>query len=137
MGGTLTKATGGYISGPGTSTSESIPAMLSNGEYVIKAASVRKLEAAYGKGFLNTVNTSGTIPSLDSRYIVQAQRQARMPGHYANGGKVTGGNGFGGTVVNNTTFNMPTKIVRANDDLPSSAQIMQSSLLNKARALSY
>ena len=137
MGGTLTKATGGYISGPGTSTSDSIPAMLSNGEYVIKAASVRKLEAAYGKGFLNTVNTTGTIPSLDSRYIVQAQRQARMPGHYANGGKVTGGNGFGGTVVNNTTFNMPTKIVRANDDLPSSAQIMQSSLLNKARALSY
>ena len=141
VGAGLTNATGysvgGRIFGPGTSTSDSIPAMLSNGEYVIKAASVRKLEAAYGKGFLNTVNTSGTIPSLDSRYIVQAQRQARMPGHYANGGKVTGGNGFGGTVVNNTTFNMPTKIVRTNDDLPSSAQIMQSSLLNKARALSY
>lgn len=141
VGAGLTNATGysvgGRIFGPGSSTSDSIPAMLSNGEYVIKASSVRKLESVYGKGFLNTVNTTGKIPTLDSRYIAQAQRQARMPGHYANGGKVTEGNGFGGTVVNNTTFNMPTKIVRANDDLNSSAQIMQSSLMNKARALSY
>ncbi|MBQ9697550.1 MAG: hypothetical protein IJV46_03305, partial [Acidaminococcaceae bacterium] len=33
-------ATGGYISGPGTGTSDSIPAMLSNGEYVIRSAAV-------------------------------------------------------------------------------------------------
>ena len=45
-------ATGGYISGAGTSTSDSIPAMLSNGEFVIKASAVRK----YGTGFLNAVN---------------------------------------------------------------------------------
>ena len=45
-------ATGGYISGEGTSTSDSIPAMLSNGEFVVKASSVRK----YGTGFLNAVN---------------------------------------------------------------------------------
>ena len=129
------KAHGGRIVGPGSSTSDSIPAMLSNGEYVIRAASVRKLEAAYGSGFLNVVNRTGTIPSLSSTYISQAQRQARMPGHYANGGKVTGNVGFGSTVVNNTTFNMPTKVVRANDDLASSAQIMQSSLINKAMTL--
>jgi len=35
-------ATGGYISGPGTSISDSIPAMLSNGEYVINAESTRR-----------------------------------------------------------------------------------------------
>lgn len=35
-------AEGGYVSGPGTSTSDSIPARLSNGEYVIKARQVRK-----------------------------------------------------------------------------------------------
>lgn len=35
-------ATGGYISGAGTSTSDSIPAMVSNGEYVINAASTQK-----------------------------------------------------------------------------------------------
>ena len=45
-------ATGGYIVGEGTSTSDSIPAMLSNGEFVIKASAVRK----YGTGFLNAVN---------------------------------------------------------------------------------
>lgn len=36
-------ATGGYVSGKGTSTSDSIPANLSDGEYVLKADAVRKL----------------------------------------------------------------------------------------------
>ena len=36
------RAQGGYISGPGTATSDSIPAYLSNGEYVMKAAAVQK-----------------------------------------------------------------------------------------------
>jgi TP901 family phage tail tape measure protein len=35
------KASGGYISGAGNGTSDSIPAMLSNGEYVINAKAVR------------------------------------------------------------------------------------------------
>jgi TP901 family phage tail tape measure protein len=59
---TKNKADGGYISGPGTGTSDSIPAMLSNGEYVVKASSVAK----YGTGFLDRVNA----------------------GRYANGGHV-------------------------------------------------
>jgi TP901 family phage tail tape measure protein len=50
--GGVTAASGGYISGPGTGTSDSIPAWLSNGEYVIKAAAVSK----YGVGFLEKVN---------------------------------------------------------------------------------
>ena len=45
-------STGGNVNGKGTSTSDSIPAMLSNGEFVIKASAVRK----YGTGFLNAVN---------------------------------------------------------------------------------
>jgi F0F1-type ATP synthase membrane subunit b/b' len=36
------KAAGGYISGPGTSTSDSIPARLSDGEYVINAAATSR-----------------------------------------------------------------------------------------------
>ena len=43
---------GGYISGPGTETSDSIPAYLSNGEYVIKASSVAK----YGTGTFDALN---------------------------------------------------------------------------------
>ncbi|NUE95506.1 hypothetical protein GYW75_03770 [Gilliamella sp. ESL0232] len=46
-------ATGGYISGPGTSTSDSIPARLSNGEFVVKAESVKK----YGLDYLHAINT--------------------------------------------------------------------------------
>jgi len=47
------RASGGYISGPGTGTSDSIPARLSNGEYVVKASSVSK----YGKGMMDAINT--------------------------------------------------------------------------------
>ena len=50
--GTLTAATGGYIRGPGTSTSDSIPARLSNGEFVVKADSV----SHYGVGFMHAIN---------------------------------------------------------------------------------
>jgi TP901 family phage tail tape measure protein len=46
------KAAGGYIAGSGTGTSDSIPALLSNGEYVIKASAVGK----YGKDFLDEIN---------------------------------------------------------------------------------
>lgn len=46
------RASGGPVYGPGTGTSDSIPAMLSNGEYVIRASSVRQ----YGHGFLDAVN---------------------------------------------------------------------------------
>ena len=45
-------AAGGYISGPGTATSDSIPALLSNGEYVIKASAVSQ----YGRGFFESLN---------------------------------------------------------------------------------
>lgn len=45
-------AGGGHIKGPGTSTSDSIPALLSNNEFVQRAAAVRK----YGVGFMRSVN---------------------------------------------------------------------------------
>ena len=45
-------ARGGHIKGPGTGTSDSILAMLSNGEYVVKASAVRK----YGTGMLRDIN---------------------------------------------------------------------------------
>jgi len=45
-------ATGGYISGPGTGTSDSIPAMLSDGEYVMTAKATKRL----GVDRLNAMN---------------------------------------------------------------------------------
>ena len=50
-------ATGGYITGPGTGTSDSIPAMLSNGEYVLRSSAVNRI----GVGALNAMN-AGAIP---------------------------------------------------------------------------
>jgi TP901 family phage tail tape measure protein len=46
------KARGGPVFGAGTATSDSIPALLSNGEYVIKADSVKK----YGTGVMDHLN---------------------------------------------------------------------------------
>ncbi|OOF65125.1 tape measure protein [Rodentibacter sp. Ppn85] len=50
--GAVSAATGGYIRGAGTSTSDSIPARLSNGEYVVRAAAVSR----YGVDFLHAIN---------------------------------------------------------------------------------
>lgn len=51
--GSVNAATGGHIRGPGTGTSDSIPAWLSNGEFVVKARSVAK----YGLGLLHALNS--------------------------------------------------------------------------------
>jgi muramidase (phage lysozyme) len=48
----LFAADGGYVSGPGSSRSDSIPAMLSNGEFVVNAAATKKFSP-----FLNAINT--------------------------------------------------------------------------------
>ena len=52
LGAVAQKADGGKVSGPGTGTSDSIPAYLSNGEYVIKEAAVNK----YGVPFFDAIN---------------------------------------------------------------------------------
>lgn len=52
-------AGGGFVSGPGTGTSDSIPANLSDGEFVMKAAAVRK----FGTGFMHAIN-NGILPMI-------------------------------------------------------------------------
>ncbi len=82
-------ATGGLVSGPGTSTSDSIPARLSAGEYVLRAAAVRRL----GVDFLHALNGGLSVPRW------QGVRLA-----FAEGGLVppvapaTSGNGAGQAV---------------------------------------
>ena len=51
-------ADGGLVTGPGSDRSDSIPAMLSNGEYVINASAVRRI----GVGNLDALN-QGRVPS--------------------------------------------------------------------------
>jgi tape measure domain-containing protein len=53
-------ATGGYVSGPGGPTSDSIMAMLSNGEYVVNAATTKRWLP-----FLETLNANdGRLPAF-------------------------------------------------------------------------
>ena len=70
-GDTQSFADGGAVRGRGTSTSDSIPAWLSNNEYVVKAKSVAK----YGKGFMDAINSG--------RVSLQGLQ------HFAAGGLVT------------------------------------------------
>lgn len=60
----LTAATGGYIAGAGTGTSDSISAMLSNGEFVINAESTKKhrgLLQSINEGKLSKFATGGIV----------------------------------------------------------------------------
>lgn len=80
-------ATGGFISGPGTGTSDDIPAFLSNGEYVLTAQAVQNVG----------------LPLLD------AMNSGRV-GHFAAGGLVNGnsagGKGVAVPVGNSLTMNV-------------------------------
>ncbi|WKB50775.1 tape measure protein [Eleftheria terrae] len=53
-------ASGGYVTGPGTSTSDSIPARLSAGEFVVNAAAVRRV----GVAFLHSLNGVAQGPTF-------------------------------------------------------------------------
>ncbi len=85
FGGGVEAATGGLVHGPGTSTSDSIPAWLSDGEFVIRAASV----------------TPETLPMLDA-----INRGAVVP-RFAGGGQVGRGasSATAGALVNVTIHN--------------------------------
>ena len=59
-------ATGGYVSGPGGPTSDSIMAMLSNGEYVINAATTKRW-----RPFLEVLNINdGKLPAFANGGLV-------------------------------------------------------------------
>ena len=59
-------ATGGYVDGYGTSTSDSNMTLLSRGEYVVKADTVRK----FGVGFMDALN-DGRLPQTGATSNVQ------------------------------------------------------------------
>jgi hypothetical protein len=112
------QAAGGHIRGPGTGTSDSILARLSNGEFVVNARSVSRL----GVGFLNRLNryaAGGYTGDFDSspydfdptpyeykgvsRYWISERYQATQArdqpktagGRGGGGGGVAGGGGGG------------------------------------------
>lgn len=75
---------GGPVFGAGTGTSDSVPAWLSNGEYVIKASSVRAL----GTDYLNAINKYGSA-ALHRATGGPVSHSFSPVGRYATGGPVT------------------------------------------------
>jgi hypothetical protein len=93
------KAQGGLMFGPGTGTSDSIPAMLSRGEYVVKASAVQK----YGVGTLDSINSlkmaaGGMVMSYGDTSRYMGGGRIAM----AQGGQATTGNVI---ISNNITVN--------------------------------
>jgi TP901 family phage tail tape measure protein len=76
---------GGKVTGPGTGTSDSIPAYLSNGEYVIRAAAVQQ----YGKDFFDGLNAQkfkdGGVPhDMGMRWGAPSPKKLGWLQRYAN-----------------------------------------------------
>ena len=67
-------ASGGHITGPGSGTSDSIPAMLSNGEYVIRANAVKTI----GVDTLNKLNQADRL-GFAAGGIVDAMKGKKPP----------------------------------------------------------
>ncbi|WP_027521763.1 hypothetical protein [Bradyrhizobium sp. Ec3.3] len=89
-----TNAGGGPIRGPGTGTSDSILSWLSNGEFVIRAAAVKK----WGVGFFAALNNLREPGGFAGGGVVRAAASAMLPPvpRFAGGGPVIVGAGAGG-----------------------------------------
>ena len=72
-------AEGGAVRGPGTGTSDSIPAWLSNGEYVIDAATTRR----FGAGFFAGLQRMGRLPRFASGGFVGVTPAVTAPSSIA------------------------------------------------------
>lgn len=102
-------AEGGKISGPGTGTSDSVPIMASNGEYVIKASSVKK----FGTDFFDALN-EGSLSRV-------ATRTPSVPNGFANGGQITKAS----QDVNINVINQSSQPVRARQEQDPRTGIIQ------------
>lgn len=94
-------ATGGYIRGRGTGTSDSIPARLSNGEYVVNARAT-----AANRKLLDAINY-GRVPRFAEGGFVGL---STVPPAIAP--KRTGGNSVNVQVINNTPSQVSTRQVQ-------------------------
>ena len=79
-------AGGGFVTGPGSGTSDSIPARLSAGEFVVRAAAVQSV----GLDTLSAINRGFRIPGIRGMSIPR----------FADGGLVSRGSGSSGVDLN-------------------------------------
>ena len=112
-------ATGGRIHGPGTGTSDSIPAWLSDGEHVIRAAAASRLDRTVGPNFLNVLNATGDLGRAVSQARTSYARSARDMSRnaYASGGRVQGMLDSATSVTVNVPSRDDRELVAAVNDL--------------------
>lgn len=84
-------ADGGPVKGPGTGTSDSIPAKLSNGEFVIPADVVSFLGVKFFNDLIgNAKSEMGTAEPTDNPFTEMAEEDDVMPQGMKAGGYVIG-----------------------------------------------
>ena len=116
-GGLVMAAGGGAIRGAGTGTSDSIPAMLSNGEYVLSAKTTKRL----GTPFLNAVN-SGQLPGYATGGIVEPDYSAISVKRTNGGQSGATGDSSGGPSL---TLNVATMDAITFDDFLSRGMLQR------------
>lgn len=111
-----TFATGGMVNGPGSSTSDSIMARLSNGEFVMSAKAVQH----WGAGMLQQMNALG-----------KGFFPRNRPGFpsFAEGGQASGGSGVTVNLVNNSS----TPLSARSNSRIDGRQIIVDTILEDAR----
>lgn len=110
-------AGGGYVRGPGTATSDSVPARLSAGEYVMRAAAVSR----YGAGFMDALNSGRAAVAgfalgglvLGGAVPAYAAPSREVPLHFAAGGIVPEGGGRMDRVAIDLSFGGATHTLEA------------------------
>jgi len=106
------KAMGGMLSGPGTGTSDSIPIMASNGEYIFRADVVKRI----GKAKLDQINSGnfayggmvGSMPGMSSAPgMATGGFVGSMPSYSSAPGMAAGGF-IGNSAPSIPTYNVPS-----------------------------
>jgi TP901 family phage tail tape measure protein len=120
------RANGGFISGPGGPMDDLIPAMLSNGEYVIRASSVDK----FGMGFFDLLN-KGVLPEFgrggSSKYPSMVRNMGMGGAVYYNKG------GFVSESSSNVEYNINVNVAGSNASADEIAREVMSAIDRKQR----
>ena len=111
----LDKIAGGSVRGPGSGTSDSIPALLSNGEFVINAKATRKHGA-----LLEAINSGAVVPP--SR---QGFSGGGLVGHNETSDTISPADGFGNDNSNVSNYNTTHINIEGNVDQRAIDQIRE------------